>query len=621
MRPFVKTISALPWSVALDFIELVTKSCDWFKKLKNATKVARSQAGLGKKGGGMKNIRRVVVCGPPHSGKSVFLANLQRLLPVEHHMLIFGAPDGEWHWSNQADQGLVKNLREKKKFSVDWCGRIVSAIASAEQRLVLVDTGGKRLPPNDEIFSSSDGFIIISSSPEEVIEWRKYGESFGCQCLAELDSVLEGTQELCTNRGDGIIRGRICGLERGTTVESPALRAVANRLCEVIEANAEMTEGEMLANINGAKLVDHLRITDQSDPYLGVRPWHTAPALRLTAVARRLETVRIWNVRASFMTCAFATALPGNVELLGVSEGYVPLPEVVPTGDGSGNGLDWETTEQAEYTLVEYRKRGFFTREMLASVVPPIVNPRKGVVLSTDGPPIWLDATIARSYQKVGAPWIAVFVPVESGRVQPSLDGRKWGDARPQDGPCVVIHGPENRLGEIVPVPIALLKWQGGGRHFSLGSGEPVVDRPNSHLATHGTVLPFVGEALRRIQSGRREFIAEEVDFGEVVGQTICVETRESDNIVFAQRPNRSGLTRFVKGREPEPCSTVVVCLKRAREGGYILLTAYIGRRTPAEPWDTEWATEQSVPFWKTHALIFGHEQTIPGTETKNCPW
>ena len=353
-----------------------------------------------------------------------------------------------------------------------------------------------------------------------------------------------------------------------------------------------------------------------------MRPWPTASALRLTAVARRLETVRIWNVRASFLSCAFAAALPGKVELFGVSEGYIALPEVTPAGSGAGDGLEWETTELTEYTLVEFRKTRFFTKELLADVVPPVVNPRKGVVLSTDGPPIWLDATIARSYAKAGAPWIAVFVPVESGRFQPSLGGRKWGEVRPQDGPCVIIHGPENRLGEIVPVPITLLKWQGGGgRRWSLGSGEMVADRPNSHLATHGTVLPFVGEALLRIQSGERDFIAEEMDFGQSIGQTICVETHEGNDIVFAQRPNRAGLTRFVKNREPEPCSTVVVCLKRAREGGYILLTAYIGHRTPAEPWDTEWATEQSVPFWNTHALIWGHEQTVPGTESKDCPW
>lgn len=564
-------------------------------------------------------MRRIIVCGPPHSGKSVFLSNLQRLLPVEHHMLIFGAPDGEWHWSNEADQNLVCELRQKKGFSDNFADNIVKAIESAEQRLILVDTGGKRLHPNHEIFSACDAFIIISSSKEEMVEWRRFGETQGCECIAELDSVLHGTCELYPEADDKIIRGRISGLERGQTVKSPVLDAVASRLKKIIEANAEMTEAELLANINGAKLVDHLGITDRSDPYLGVRPWHTAPVLKLTSVACKLETVRIWNIRASFLSCAFATTLPGTVELFGVSEGYVRLPEVMPSGNGSSN-LEWEVFELSEYTLVEYRKSGFFTKDMLEAVVPPAVNARKGVVLSTDGPPIWLDATIARSYAKAAIPWLAVFVPVESGRVQ--LSGQRWDEIHPKAGPCVIVHGERKKLGEIIPVPISLLKWEGGGRRWQLGSGEIVIDRPDSHVATHHTVVPLLGEALSRIYSAGRDNIVDEVDLSRIVGKTICVETSDGNDIIYAKRPNRQGLTRFVKNRQPEPCTAVTICLNKAEGNGhYILATAYVGHRAPAEPWDTEWASEQSVPFWNTHALIWGKEAIEPGTETNRCPW
>ncbi len=565
-------------------------------------------------------MRKVIVCGPPHSGKSVFLSNLQRLLPTEHHMLIFGAPDGEWHWSNEADQKLVRELRAKKEFTDEWCDGILAAIASVEQRLVLVDTGGKRLPPNDRIFQSCDAFIVLSSSPEEREEWRRYGERFGCRCIAELDSVLHGECELYPLADDGIIRGRITGLERGKTVASPVLEAVAERLRKVIAANAEMTEAELLANINGAKLVDHLGISDRDDPYLGVRPWHTAPALRVARAARKLEVVRIWNVRASFLSSAFAAALPGRVELFGVSEGYVRLPEVAPRGDGAGN-LEWEITELPDFTVVEYRKNGFFAKEMLAEVAPPAVSARKGVVLATDGPPIWLDATIARAYARAGIPWIGMFVPVESGRAQPSLGGHPWGEAYPKDGPCVVVHGPEERLGEVFPVPISILKWNGGGRQWRLGSGEVVKDRPNSHVATHTTVLPLLADALSRVSARGRAFITEEVRFNHIVGETICVETKPGDEIVYARRPNRAGLTRFVKNRAPEPCDTVTVCLKRAKEGHYTLLTAFVGHRAPAEPWDKRWVTEESRAFWATHALVWGREEVVPGTETTVCPW
>jgi len=535
-------------------------------------------------------------------------------------MLIFGAPDGEWHWSNEADQDLVRATRQKKAFTDDFAENIVKAIESAEQRLVLVDTGGKRLPPNHEIFATCDGFIILSSSREEMTEWRKFGEAQGCQCIAELDSVLHGTCELYPDAGDGIIRGRISGLERGRKVCSPVLEKVAESLRAIIAENAGITVAELLADINGLLLAEYLRIEDRTDPYLGVRPWHIAPAIRL-AGRIRLKTVRIWNVRASFLSCAFAAALPGAVELFGVSEGYVRLPEIEPRGNGAGE-LEWNVFELPEFTLVSYRKTGFFTKEMLAGVVPPVVNPGKGMVLATDGPPIWLDATIARSYAKAGISWLAVFVPVESGRIQPSFNGLRWDEAYPEAGPCALVFGPEERLGELVPVPISLLKWDGGGRHWLLGSGEEVIDRPNSHVATHPTVLPLLGDALFRIYTSGREDFVEEVDFGQVVGETICVKTREGDEIVFAQRPNRKGLTRFVKNRQPEPCSAVTICLMRAKKDSYFVLqTAFVGHRAPAEPWDTEWATEKSLPFWNSHALVWGKEEIVAGTETDQCPW
>jgi hypothetical protein len=130
--------------------------------------------------------------------------------------------------------------------------------------------------------------------------------------------------------------------------------------------------------------------------------------------------------------------------------------------------------------------------------------------------------------------------------------------------------------------------------------------------------------ALARIKSGGRQFLVEEVDFGRPIGETICIATRPGDEIVYAQRPNRQGLTRFVKNRQPEPCNSVVVILKTADTvedaGKYVLVTAFVGRLAEPEPWDRN-ATEKSVEFWSSHALIWGYEEVIPGTVTSVCPW
>jgi len=139
-----------------------------------------------------------------------------------------------------------------------------------------------------------------------------------------------------------------------------------------------------------------------------------------------------------------------------------------------------------------------------------------------------------------------------------------------------------------------------------LASGEYVFDRPRSHL--HGDVETLLHELFARIRALDRQFIIEEIDLGRIVGKKHCVETGPDDEIVYAQRPNRKGLTRFVLNREPEDCTCAVLVLKRDEYADiYIVLTAYIGTHSEPEPWD-RYATPKSEEFWSEHAMIWdGH--------------
>ncbi len=154
-----------------------------------------------------------------------------------------------------------------------------------------------------------------------------------------------------------------------------------------------------------------------------------------------------------------------------------------------------------------------------------------------------------------------------------------------------------------------------------LASGEAVVDRFNSHLQSHSLSTELLVTALSRINSSRRNFLIEEIRFDQTVGNTVCVVTGAADRIVFAQRPKRSGLTRFVVNRQPEPCRSMVVILKSADApdfGAYVLVTAFIGNKPEPEPWDERAlsrggieAVRRSQDFWATHALVLGHETVI----------
>lgn len=152
-----------------------------------------------------------------------------------------------------------------------------------------------------------------------------------------------------------------------------------------------------------------------------------------------------------------------------------------------------------------------------------------------------------------------------------------------------------------------------------LGSGERVVDRYRSHI--HPGVLTLLPESLARIDISGKQFSVEVVEFDRIIGETICVRTGLQDEIVYAQRPCRAGLSRFVRNRQAEPCSTLVVILKKAlEEGTYVLISAFFGTRPEPEPWDRN-ATERSVEFWSSHALVWGSEPVVPGTETDQSPW
>ena len=155
---------------------------------------------------------------------------------------------------------------------------------------------------------------------------------------------------------------------------------------------------------------------------------------------------------------------------------------------------------------------------------------------------------------------------------------------------------------------------------WKLRSGESVYDRPKSHLAPE--VLAVLAEALQSVDSlAGRDFIEATVGLGRIVGKTICVETGPESEIIFAQRPGRRGMTRFVKGAEPVDTELVSVVLKKCTPPaeGYFVVTALFGPKSRHEPWDHN-ATDEAVPYWQKHALAWMSCPYEVGSEVRECP-
>jgi hypothetical protein len=177
---------------------------------------------------------KVIFCGPPHSGKSVLVNNLLRLMPSEEVERIEANGDGEGWWTNNPNQQETDSVRHDNKtanslheFEV-WRQRVFNAAPD----IVLVNIGGRLSDDKAAIFGVCDHFVILCKNGDEELarQWMQFGQSNGCKCLAWLDSELEGEDEIFSNHD--VLRARITHLERGNDriVESPVLRALAEKI-------------------------------------------------------------------------------------------------------------------------------------------------------------------------------------------------------------------------------------------------------------------------------------------------------------------------------------------------------------------------------------------------------
>lgn len=137
----------------------------------------------------------IAIVGPPHSGKSIFLAELYRQMLQRQPSGVFlqrACPDGEGMWSNEADPAIVQQIRTKSAFSEEFILVTLQGIErlgrNRHHTIILLDLGGKRTAANAEILRRSTHCIILSSQMEEIPEWQTFVTVEGCHILAILRS-------------------------------------------------------------------------------------------------------------------------------------------------------------------------------------------------------------------------------------------------------------------------------------------------------------------------------------------------------------------------------------------------------------------------------------------------
>lgn len=147
----------------------------------------------------------VVIGGPPHSGKSVFIQalriKLQQLNPESfsnNFYIIRACPDGEGDWFGEIPESEGKHLKTAGDFTDDFAEQMAIAIENAKKikNIIIVDVGGRLDKKNNLIFSKCNSGIIVSNNKDSASEWKGAYDLTELKLLARINSVLNGQNEL-----------------------------------------------------------------------------------------------------------------------------------------------------------------------------------------------------------------------------------------------------------------------------------------------------------------------------------------------------------------------------------------------------------------------------------------
>ncbi len=189
---------------------------------------------------------KVVLCGPPHSGKSCLKFALKEAIKAINKSLypyvIPACPDGEGSWFHEAaaeDINLAAELKavNKGKFTEELVKVMGEWVSNCSEPLVLIDIGGIPDSLNEHICTDASHAILIAGNLDYLQEWRVFCEKLKLQIIAELHSDYHGTEDKNFILGnDNIYRGSIYRLERGdlSVQERPTVKELASILVRMV---------------------------------------------------------------------------------------------------------------------------------------------------------------------------------------------------------------------------------------------------------------------------------------------------------------------------------------------------------------------------------------------------
>jgi len=187
---------------------------------------------------------KVILCGPPRSGKSCLREGLKkaiRSIPgAPYCYVITACPDGEGAWFQEtanADPERAAQLKAayKSTFTPEFVKRVADSVRDCKLPLTLVDIGGIPSAENKAICGSATHAIILAGDLDRLPEWREFCRELKITVIAEIHSDYSGAVDTVPVLGaDGVWRGSVHHLERGEAVDArPTIKSLAQTLADV----------------------------------------------------------------------------------------------------------------------------------------------------------------------------------------------------------------------------------------------------------------------------------------------------------------------------------------------------------------------------------------------------
>lgn len=206
---------------------------------------------------------KIVICGSPHSGKSVFITNLYKILPQKYTFLIRACPDGEGVFSNNKNQNIIQLTKRKGEMSSEFVKEVKQQISKETAPIVLIDVGGLQSKENEEIFEDCDLAIILDKSQESINDWKDFCKEQKVGILAEIKSELGEDIKSSFHNSEDIIKGKIANLQRGENKAKDAvIMELAKKISNIASEKGLVEKGKELLSednvFNMREVADYL---------------------------------------------------------------------------------------------------------------------------------------------------------------------------------------------------------------------------------------------------------------------------------------------------------------------------------------------------------------------------